>query len=50
MPTTKKNPSLPSGSDDYITVFVMWFRHRVTGKIIRSRTGKPFPLRVRRKK
>ena len=34
-------------SSDYEIIFVRWFRHWRTGKIIRRPDGKPFPLRVR---
>lgn len=36
--------------DDYEIIFVKWFRHWRTGKIIRSRNGKAIPLRVKKNK
>ena len=33
---------------EYEIIFVMYFKHWKTGKIIRSKTGKPFPIRVRK--
>jgi hypothetical protein len=31
----------------YRLIFRWWFRHRITGKIVRSKTGRPFPLWVK---
>jgi hypothetical protein len=40
----------PFNDDDYEIVYVMSFRHFRTGQIIRSKDGKPFPLKIRKKK
>ena len=35
---------------DYTVIFVKWFRHWRTGKIVRRPDGKPFPLKIRKPK
>lgn len=35
--------------DDYIVIFRMSFRSK-SGRIIRSKNGKPFPIKVRKDK
>jgi len=41
------NNRRPATRHNYVLIFRWWFRHHRTGKIIRSRTGRPFPLWVR---
>lgn len=36
-------------SSDYYIVF-RWFYRKKNGQIVRPKNGKPFPIRVRRKK
>lgn len=33
--------------DGYVVIFRMSFRNRWTGQIIRSKDGKPFPIKIR---
>jgi hypothetical protein len=41
-------PADPDG--DYTVIFVKWFRHRHSGRIIYAPPGRAFPLRVRVKR
>jgi len=45
----KEGPFILSKDDDTI-IFVKWFRHWRTGKIIRAKNGKAIPLRLKSKK
>jgi hypothetical protein len=36
--------------DDFDIIFVRCFRHHKTGRMVYSKDGRPFPLRIRRPK
>ena len=45
-----KGVPIMATDNEYIIIFVMWFRHYRTGKIVRSKDGRPIPLKVRKRR
>ena len=46
----KEDELLQKSDADHEIIFVKWFKHWKTGKIIYAKNGKAIPIRVRRKR